>query len=133
MFIGFYVFDMPLELKRYGEESKLSFPYITMGQVCQLFNRRFKSGKLPDDIIEEIIASLEEDFERKEAYQPGLFINTLRSVANHIGSPSKYTHIDATKYRAKQILEAMKSWHIILEVSQYSLDPNHSDFLAEHH
>ncbi|MBW1833456.1 MAG: hypothetical protein JRI62_01310 [Deltaproteobacteria bacterium] len=38
-----------------------------------------------------------EDFERKEAYQPGLFINTLRSVANHIGSPSKYTHIDATK------------------------------------
>jgi hypothetical protein len=33
----------------------------------------------------------------------------------------------------KGILEAMKSWHIILEVSQYSLDPNHSDFLAELH
>ena len=93
--------------------------------------KAFKSGKSQSDIIEEIIASLEEDFERKEAYQPGLFLSTLRSVANHIGSPSKYTHIDATKYHAKQILEAMKSWHIILEVSQYSLDPNHSDFLPK--
>ncbi len=45
--------------------------------------------------------------------------------------PSKYTHIDDTKYHAKQIINAMKSWHILLEVTQHSHDPNRSDFLPK--
>lgn len=82
-------------------------------------------------ILEDIIFSLEEDFQRKEAYQPGLFSNTIRAVANHVGSPSKLTHIDATKYHARNILEAMKSWHIVIEAIPYALDPGHSNFLPK--
>ena len=104
--------------------------YIVVGGYPEAV-KAYKAGQSSIDIIEEILASLEEDFERKEAYQPGLFENSLRAIANHIGNPSKYTHIDATKYFAKQVIESMKSWHIILEVSQYALDPNRSDFLPK--
>jgi hypothetical protein len=93
--------------------------------------KAFYNNESARDIIEEIIASLEEDFQRKEGYQPGLFGNALRGVANHIGSPSKLTHVDATKYYARQVIELMKTWHIILEVDHYSFDPNHSNFLPK--
>lgn len=104
--------------------------YITTGGYPEAV-KAFKEGQSSRDIIEEIFASLEEDFQRKETYQSGLFSNVLTAIANHIGSPSKYTHIDATKYSAKQVIEAMKTWHIVLEVSQYSLDPGRSDFLPK--
>jgi len=93
--------------------------------------KAYHNNESAREIIEEIIASLEEDFQRKEGYQPGLFGNALRGVANHIGSPSKLTHIDTTKYYAKQVIELMKTWHIILEVDHYSFDPNHSNFLPK--
>ncbi len=104
--------------------------YITTGGYPEAV-KAYHGGHSPRDISEEILASLEEDFQRKEAYQPGLFSSVLKAVADHIGSPSKYTHIDATKYYAKQVIEDMKAWHIILEVSQYSLDPGRSDFLPK--
>lgn len=89
------------------------------------------AGKPAAPVIEEIMASLEEDFQRKEAYRPNLFENTLRAIANHLGAPSKYTHIDDTKYHAKRIIDALKSWHILLEVTQLSHDPNRSNFLPK--
>jgi len=93
--------------------------------------KAYQKNESARDIIEEIIASLEEDFQRKEGYQPGLFGSALRGVANHIGSPSKLTHVEATKYYARQVIELMKTWHIILEVDLYSFDPNHSNFLPK--
>ncbi len=93
--------------------------------------KAYKARKPSAPVIEEIMASLEEDFERKEAYRPDLFENTIRAVANHLGAPSKYTHIDATKHHAKQIIHAMRSWHILLEVIQHSHDPNRSNFLPK--
>ena len=93
--------------------------------------KAYKYGDSSSDIIEEIVALLEEDFERKEEFQPGLFRNILRAVANHVGSPSKLTHIDTTKYHAKQALEAMRSWHIVLELPMYAIDPNRSNFLPK--
>jgi len=91
----------------------------------------YQNGKSPFEIMDEILADLEEDFRRKEETQPELFMNVLQGVANHIGSSSKYTHFDATKYRAQKIMEAMKGWHIILEVESFSLDSQTSDFLPK--
>jgi predicted AAA+ superfamily ATPase len=67
--------------------------------------KAYASGNSHTEIIDEIVANLEEDFARKEAYQPKLFDNILKAVANHIGSISKYSHIDSTKYKAKLAIE----------------------------
>ena len=75
------------------------------------------------DVINEIFFSLEEDFERKEEYQPRLFRDTANGIANHIGSLSKYTHFDTTKYYAKQIMSSLKKWHIVLEVEPKAITP----------
>lgn len=111
--------------------------------MLELFDRYMIVGGYPEaviayknegsyyDVIDEIVAGLEEDFHRKERHEPGLFREVVRSVANHIGSPSKYTHFDTTKYRAKKVLDAMKGWHIILEVEHFSLDPQRSNFLPK--
>ncbi|MBF0431093.1 MAG: AAA family ATPase [Fibrobacteria bacterium] len=53
-------------------------------------------------VLEDIIGTQREDFQRKEAYQPQLFDNIIQTVANNLGSPSKYAQIDATKYHAKK-------------------------------
>ncbi len=83
------------------------------------------------EIIDEILATLEEDFSRKETYQPELFAEIIDGVANNIGAPSKYTHFETTKYHAKQLIYAMRQWHIILEVEQSSLDPLRNKFLPK--
>jgi hypothetical protein len=89
------------------------------------------AGEAPAPVIDEILGTLQDDFARKEASEPALFEETLRAVANHIGSPSKYTHLDVTKYKAKQVINTMMAWHLILEVRAQSLDPKHSDFLPK--
>ena len=93
--------------------------------------KAYSSDENYTEIIEDIIASLEEDFIRKEIENPDLFTNTLEGIANFVGSPSKYTHISATKYQAKKIIEIMKAWHLILEVKPQSLNPLHSNFLPK--
>lgn len=82
-------------------------------------------------VIDEIMGTLQDDFSRKEGSAPQLFNETFRAVANHVGSPSKYTHIDTTKYRAKQVIATMRAWHLVLEVQPQALDPKHSDFLPK--
>ncbi|UCH94716.1 MAG: AAA family ATPase [Candidatus Aminicenantes bacterium] len=111
--------------------------------LLELFDRYMKVGGYPEaviaykneksyfDIIDEIMAGLEEDFQRKEEYEPELFRNVVQGVSNNIGSPSKFTHFDTTKYRAKKVIEAMKGWHIVLEVEHYSFDPQRSNFLPK--
>jgi predicted AAA+ superfamily ATPase len=91
----------------------------------------YKRGGDYFSVIDEILASLEEDFQRKEAYQPELFRDVVRSVSNYIGTPSKYTHFDTTKYQAKKVLEALRAWHIVLEVEASALDPLRSNFLPK--
>jgi len=84
------------------------------------------------NVIDEIMASLEEDFERKEEYQPQLFRDAINAISNHIGSPSKYTHFNTTKYYAKNIISALRKWHIALEVEQYPINPDKGgDFLPK--
>lgn len=93
--------------------------------------KAFSNNEYPYEIIDDITAALEEDFFRKEEYEPMLFDNVLTATANYLGSPSKLTHIDSTKYYAKKIIEAMKSWHILLEVQPFSLDPLCSGMLPK--
>ena len=95
--------------------------YIQVGGYPEAV-KAYAAGEDPFEIMDGILASLEEDFERKEEYKPQLFRNTIQAVANHIGSPSKLTHLDTTKYHAKKILAAMRGWHIVLEVEPQSLN-----------
>lgn len=84
------------------------------------------------NVIDEIMASLEEDFERKEEYQPQIFSDAVVAISNHIGSPSKYTHFNTTKYFAKSIITALRKWHIALEVQQRPINPDKGgDFLPK--
>ncbi|MEI8207379.1 MAG: ATP-binding protein [Kiritimatiellales bacterium] len=111
--------------------------------LLELFDRYMQVGGYPEavlassrgedfkGVIEEIIMTQEEDFARKEAYDPELFRMTMRAVANHVGSPSKYTHWDTTKYKARQVISAMKAWHLLLEVEVKSLDPERDGFLPK--
>jgi predicted AAA+ superfamily ATPase len=111
--------------------------------MLEIFDRYMVVGGYPEaviayknkdayfEIIDEIMAGLEEDFQRKEDTQPQLFGEVVQAIANYIGSPSKLSHFDTTKYRAKKVLDAMKGWHIVLEVEPYSLDPQRSGFLPK--
>ena len=91
----------------------------------------FASGEPYAGITAEIMALLEDDFERKEAYQPELFRNIISGISNNIGSSSKLTHFNTSKYHAQKALAAMKSWHIVLEVEPHSLDPMRSSYLPK--
>ncbi len=85
----------------------------------------------PEPVIDEIMGTLQDDFTRKEDYEPAMFEQTIRAVANHVGSPSKYTHLDTTKYFARKLFGAMRAWHLVMEVQPQTLDPQHSDFLPK--
>ena len=104
--------------------------YISVGGYPEAV-KAHKVGDSPYEIMDEIMATLAEDFERKEEYHTGLFHNVILATANHLGSPAKYTHIDSSKYNSKKVIEAMKAWHIILEVEQQALDPQKGRFLPK--
>ncbi len=111
--------------------------------MLKLYDRYLEIGGYPEavlsakrgedfrSVIDEIILSQEEDFSRKEAFDSELFRMSLRAVANHVGSPSKYTHWDTTKYKAKQIISTMKAWHLLLETEVRSLNPERDGFLPK--
>jgi predicted AAA+ superfamily ATPase len=111
--------------------------------MLELYDRYLEIGGYPEAVLaakrgedfravsEEIIFTQEEDFARKEAYDPELFRMSLRAVANHVGSPSKFTQWDVTKYKARQVINAMKNWHLLLEVEVRSLHPERDGFLPK--
>ncbi len=91
----------------------------------------YKNGELYTEIIDDILFNLEEDFLRKEEYKPLIFKDIIKNVANHIGSQSKLTHFNTTKYYAKKIIEALIGWHILLEVEQGTTDTKRINFLPK--
>ncbi len=132
-----------LELAELVRAAPTSLPASRHRYLLELYDRYLHVGGYPEavkalaagdepaPVIDEIIGTLQDDFARKEDYEPRLFEDTLRAVANHVGSPSKYTHLDTTKHYAKKILGALREWHLILEVRPQALDPQHSDFLPK--
>lgn len=124
------------KLADYLRSSPTDVPASRHSLFLGLYDEYMKIGGYPEAVIahaekgdsfvviDEIMASLEEDFERKEEYQPQLFRDTINAIANHIGSPSKYTHFNTTKYHAKNIVSALRTWHIALEVELKSINPD---------
>jgi uncharacterized protein len=124
------------KLADYLRSSPADVPASRHSLFLGLYDEYMKIGGYPEAVIahaekgdsfvviDEIMASLEEDFERKEEYQPELFRDTINAIANHIGSPSKYTHFTTTKYHAKNIISALRTWHIALEVEPKSINPD---------
>jgi len=109
---------------------KLYDDYLKVGGYPEAV-KAFANNENSFEIVDDILAALEEDFFRKEEYEPFIFDNVLTVTANFLGTPSKLSHIDSTKYFAKKIIEAMKGWHIILEVQPYGLDPFTTGFLPK--
>jgi len=72
------------------------------------------------EIFAELVASQREDFYRREKVKTYLFIDALKGVANHVGTPAKYAHIAQNNYDAKLITQMLKDWHIIIEIEQTS-------------
>ncbi len=91
----------------------------------------YKNGESYTEIIDDILFGLEEDFLRKEEYKPLIFRNIIKNVANHIGSQSKLTHFNTTKYYAKKAIEALIGWHILIEVEQGTTDTKTINFLPK--
>ena len=64
----------------------------------------------------------EDDFVRKSSLSDrSLFAKGLRGVANYIGMPSKFGHIDDAKITANMILSTQTAWHLIYEIEQKSM------------
>lgn len=131
------------ELAEFVAAAPASIPPSRHERLLQFYDRYLHAGGYPEavkalasgqaaePVIDEIVGTLQDDFARKEDYAPLLFEAAIRAVANHVGSPSKYTHLDATKYAAKQVFAALHAWHLLIEVQPQSLDPQHSDFLPK--
>ncbi len=131
------------EMAEFVKSTPLQVPGSRHTLLLKLYDQYLKIGGYPEavkayaagesyyEVIDEIMAALEEDFSRKEEYQPYLFADVIRAVSSHVGSLSKYSHIDTSKYNARKVIEAMKSWHIVLEVQHFSLDPHRTTFLPK--
>lgn len=142
-FAEFLRFTGNTELAEFVQSAPVKVPGSRHRLLLELYDEYLKVGGYPEAVkayaagesysavIDEIMASLEEDFSRKEASQPHLFADVIRAVSSHVGSLSKYSHVDASKYNVRKVIEAMKLWHIVLEVQPFSLDSNRSSFLPK--
>ena len=101
--------------------------------ICPTCGVMFKSKEGEDhiEIIDEIMGSLTEDFQRKEEFEPAIFPDIIKGVCNHIGSLSKLTQFGMKKYKIIKTIEAMKAWHIVIEVEQQKLEPSKSVLLPK--
>jgi predicted AAA+ superfamily ATPase len=132
-----------IELAEFVATTPESIPPSRHEHLLQFYDRYLHAGGYPEavkalaageaaePVIDEIVGTLQDDFARKEDYGPALFESAIRAVANHVGSPSKYTHLDTTKYAAKQVFAALGAWHLLIEVKLQAIDPQHSDFLPK--
>ena len=93
--------------------------YLVVGGYPEAV-KAFSRGEPAREVIREIVAQLEEDFLRKEDCQPGLFNDALRAVADHAGSPSNISHVNATRYYA-----AMFRWSVKAVYSTPRLTARH--------
>lgn len=76
-----------------------------------------------------IIASQQDDFQRKEAnIKNHLFIDAIKAVSSDVGYPFKKTHISKNDYDASAVLSLLKEWYIILEVAQRGTAPTQDNF-----
>lgn len=75
-------------------------------------------------IHEMILASQRDDFIRKEPVDDHLFLDAFRALAHHVGDISHYAHVPTTQYKAKNVIELLKKWFIVIEVPQLGSAPS---------
>lgn len=92
--------------------------YLSVGGMPEAVKSFYKE----EDFVQTlrfIIASQQDDFQRKEAgLKSNLFIDALKAVSNDVGYPFKKTRITKNDYDASAVLALLKRWYIVLEVAQ---------------
>lgn len=92
--------------------------YLSVGGMPEAV-KSFYAGTDFTQTLRFIIASQQDDFQRKEAkLKNHLFIDAIKAVSGNIGYPFKKTHISANDYDASAVLALLKQWYIIVEVEQ---------------
>lgn len=88
----------------------------------------YKNGLDYRDFRLELILSQREDFLRKtNAFEASLFDAALSATAQHVGSPAKYTHLDAPYRQSKSIVSLLVEWFILRQIERHGTDPNKSE------
>lgn len=108
-------------LKKYDQ-------YLSVGGMPEAVKSFYKEA----DFIQTlrfIIASQQDDFQRKEAkIKNHLFIDAIKAVSGNIGYPFKKTHISKNDYDASAVLSLLKQWYIIVEVEQKGSSTTQNNF-----
>lgn len=105
--------------------------YLAIGGMPQVLEA-VKNGENYESVRTALILSQKEDFISKTKIEDSsLFDDCLFAVANHVGSPSKYTAIGSSYHRAREIMSIMVNWLLILEVWRQGMDPNKGDYLPK--
>lgn len=108
-------------LNRYDE-------YLFVGGMPKVVSSFYKKEDFAQT-LRFIIASQQDDFQRKEAtIKNHLFIDALKAVSGNIGYPFKKTHITRNDYDASAVLSLLKQWQIILEIEQRGSAPTGENF-----
>lgn len=109
-------------------ELKEIIPDFLHEELLKKFNDFCTCGGLPEavkaypndeykSVLTNILLAQKEDFLKKEREEPYLFLDALKGVANHVGYPSKLTHISSNFYQAKKISEKLQNWHLLYLVN----------------
>jgi predicted AAA+ superfamily ATPase len=117
---------------------QVSPPQLVHQQLLDLYDSYLLVGGLPEavfsdvmkddyrSILGDLLAAQRDDFLRKEKSKDFLFLDALKGIGNHVGSPAKYTHISGNHYDAKKIIDTMKKWFLVHEVEQKGSIPTQS-------
>ncbi len=102
--------------------------YLSVGGMPEVVKSFYKEKDFVQT-LRFIIASQQDDFQRKEAnLKNNLFIDAIKAISNDIGYPFKKTHISKNDYDASAVLSLLKQWYIVLEVEQKGSAPTQNNF-----
>ena len=96
--------------------------YLSVGGLPEVVTTYFAGGDYRAKRI-AIYDSQEDDFVRKSSLADRAhFGKGLKGIANFIGMPSKFSHIDEHKRTAEKILSEQVAWNLIIEIEQKSMN-----------
>jgi len=117
------------ELDAFKHTQRIS-PTIHL-ELLKQYDFYLKTGGLPEVVLaalegsdyalvrRQILLSQEDDFIRNTALADRkVFQLALRGIANHLGSPSKLTHVADSHALARKVCELLQAWHLVHEIEQ---------------
>ncbi len=92
--------------------------YIEVGGLPEVVTY-YSEGKDWVRLRASILSAQADDFARKSDFENPLdFLNALRGVANNLGFPAKYNHLNENTTTAKNLAQVLQDWHLIYEIEQ---------------